>query len=62
MRQRIWELRDNLTVYAAAYVALVERLESERKTPAALATADVRLTATPGLSIRFEEFAGFGTA
>ena len=60
-RQRIWELRHNVTVYDAAYVALVERLESEHKTVVALATADLRLTATPGLSIPFEEFAGLDT-
>jgi predicted nucleic acid-binding protein len=58
MRQRMWELRHNVTAYDAAYIALVERLESEHKAAAALATADLRLTATPGLTIRFEEFAG----
>ncbi len=59
MRQRIWELRHNLTSYDAAYVALTERLQSERQTTVSLATADLRLAATPGLSITFEEFGGF---
>lgn len=61
MRQRIWELRHNVTIYDAAYVALVERLESKRKMEVALATADLRLAATPGLAIRFEEFTGYGS-
>lgn len=59
MRQGIWELRHNVTAYDAAYIAPVERLESEHKDAAALATADLRLSATPGLTIRFEEFVGF---
>ena len=61
MRQRIWELRHNVTVYDAAYVALVERLESERKMEVALAITDLTLAATPGLVIRFEEFTGYGS-
>ena len=56
MRQRIWELRHNVTVYDAAYVALVERLQADRREPARLATADNRLAATPGLPIEFELF------
>jgi predicted nucleic acid-binding protein len=40
---RVWELRDNLTRYGAAYAALAERL----KVP--LATADQRLATAPGL-------------
>jgi predicted nucleic acid-binding protein len=59
MRQRIWELRDKVTVYDAAYIALTERLQSQRKVDVSLATADRLLAATPGLAIRFEEFAGF---
>lgn len=39
---RIWELRDNLTPYDAAYVALAEALE------APLLTADRGLTRAPG--------------
>lgn len=50
MAIRIWELRNNLTPYDAAYVALTERLQSEEKVDVALATADVRLANAPGLS------------
>lgn len=39
---RCWELRDNLTVYDAAYVALAEVLD------VTLLTADARLAAAPG--------------
>jgi predicted nucleic acid-binding protein len=39
---RMWELRDNLAPYDAAYVALAEL------TGATLVTGDVRITATPG--------------
>jgi predicted nucleic acid-binding protein len=41
---RCWELRDNLTVYDAAYVALAEALGVP------LVTADRRLAAAPGVS------------
>lgn len=41
--RRIWELRDNVTPYDAAYVALAETLE------APLLTADGRLARAPGL-------------
>lgn len=40
--ERCWELRDNLTVYDAAYVALAELLD------AVLVTADARLATAPG--------------
>ena len=40
---RCWELRDNLTVYDAAYVALAEALGT------VLLTADARLADAPGL-------------
>lgn len=40
---RIWELRDNVTPYDAAYVALAETLG------APLLTADARLARAPGL-------------
>lgn len=40
---RCWELRDNLTMYDAAYVALAESLD------VTLVTADARLTAAPGI-------------
>lgn len=39
---RCWELRDNLSPYDAAYVALAEALEST------LVTGDVRLAQSPG--------------
>ena len=39
---RCWELRENLTAYDAAYVALAEALE------ATLLTADERLASAPG--------------
>ena len=38
---RCWELRDDLTIYDAAYVALAERLD------AVLVTADARLAGAP---------------
>jgi predicted nucleic acid-binding protein len=40
---RIWELRDNVTPYDAAYVALAEVME------APLLTADARLSRAPGV-------------
>ncbi|MFN2471279.1 MAG: type II toxin-antitoxin system VapC family toxin, partial [Gaiellaceae bacterium] len=43
LMNRIWELRDNLTPYDAAYVALAEALETS------LLTADRRLTQAPGI-------------
>lgn len=46
--ERCWELRENLTVYDAAYVALAEILE------ATLLTADQRITAAPGTRCAFE--------
>lgn len=46
--QRIWELRENLTAYDAAYVALAERLGS------ALITCDSTLVAASGPRCRFD--------
>ena len=40
--QRIWELRDNVTAYDAAYIALAEALDG------ALLTRDERLASAPG--------------
>ena len=40
---RIWELRDNLTAYDAAYVALAEAIDCP------LVTADARLSRAAGL-------------
>lgn len=45
---RIWGLRDNLTAYDAAYVALAELLD------APLLTADASLAASPGHTARIE--------
>lgn len=45
---RCWELRENLTVYDASYVALAELLD------VALLTADARLAAAPGLRCEVE--------
>lgn len=39
---RCWDLRDNLTIYDAAYVALAEALD------VTLVTSDVRLSRAPG--------------
>ena len=46
--RRAWELRDNATAYDACYVALAEALGC------ALATADQRLTNTPGARCPFD--------
>lgn len=45
---RCWELRANLTVYDAVYVALAEALDI------ALLTGDVRTAKAPGLRCRIE--------
>jgi predicted nucleic acid-binding protein len=45
---RIWELRDNVTPYDAAYVALAELLDTT------LLTADARLASAPGPRCRIE--------
>ena len=42
LMERIWELRENLTVYDAAYVVLAEALD------APLVTMDARLAQAPG--------------
>ncbi|MPZ66788.1 MAG: PIN domain-containing protein [Pseudonocardiaceae bacterium] len=46
--QRMWELRDNVTLYDAAYVALGERLDGP------LITCDGKLTAASGPRCAFE--------
>ena len=46
--ERCWELRDNLTVYDGAYVALAE------VTGAALLTSDRRLAQAPGIRCEVE--------
>jgi predicted nucleic acid-binding protein len=45
---RCWELRENVSVYDAAYVALAELLD------AVLVTADARLAGAPGVRCRFD--------
>ena len=45
---RIWALRENLTAYDAAYVALAEALETT------VLTCDGRLARTPGLARRID--------
>lgn len=45
---RCWELRENLTVYDAAYVALAEALDAD------LLTGDLRLAKAPGPRCRIE--------
>ncbi len=45
---RIWELRDNVTVYDGAYVALAELAS------APLVTADARLSRAPGIRCAIE--------
>lgn len=42
---RVWELRENLTAYDAAYVALAEALEC------VLVTRDQRLASAPGVRV-----------
>jgi predicted nucleic acid-binding protein len=53
LSDRIWELRDNLTAYDAAFVALAESLD------APLVTCDARLGAAPVHDAQIEVF---GTA
>jgi predicted nucleic acid-binding protein len=48
LMSRVWELRDNLTPYDAAYVALAEALN------ATLLTVDGRSTRTPSLRCEVE--------
>lgn len=48
--QRIWRLRQNLSAYDAAYVALAERLQ------APLITRDQRIAAAPGHTAAVEVF------
>jgi predicted nucleic acid-binding protein len=48
LMNRVWQLRDNMTAYDAAYVALAEALD------APLVTRDRRLAAAPGHRARIE--------
>ncbi len=47
---RIWELKDNLSAYDAAYVALAETLN------APLVTTDARLARAPGIRAAVEVY------
>jgi predicted nucleic acid-binding protein len=46
--ERMWQLRDNVTPYDAAYVALAERLDG------VLITCDAKLAAASGTRCRFD--------
>ena len=48
LMRRAFELRDNVTVYGAVYVALAERIDCP------LVTADQRLAAAPGITCSVE--------
>jgi predicted nucleic acid-binding protein len=48
--ERIWELKDNLSAYDAAYVALAEALS------APLVTTDARLARAPGIRAEVEVY------
>lgn len=48
LMDRCWQLRQNLTVYDAVYVALAEAME------VSLLTADAKLAAAPGLRCEVE--------
>ncbi len=50
LMERIWELKDNLTAYDAAYVALAEALD------APLITLDARLAQAPGVRASVEVY------
>jgi predicted nucleic acid-binding protein len=46
--ERVWQLRDNMSVYDAAYVALAEQ------TDAIVLTCDAKLTNAPGAACTFD--------
>jgi predicted nucleic acid-binding protein len=48
--ERIWELKDNLTTYDAAYIALAEALD------APLITLEARLARAPGVRARWKVY------
>ncbi len=51
---RIWELRDSVTSYDAAYLALTEALQSETGGRVCLATADRKLARSPAVTCPVE--------
>lgn len=54
LMRRVYELRDNVTAYDAAYVALAEALDCP------LVTADARLAKAPGIRCEVELVGGPG--
>jgi predicted nucleic acid-binding protein len=50
LTERIWELREDLTAYDAAYIALAEALD------APLITTDARLARVPGIRATVEAY------
>jgi predicted nucleic acid-binding protein len=50
LTERIWELRENLTAYDAAYIALAEALD------APLVTTDARLARASGIRAAVEVY------
>ena len=51
LMKRVWELKDNVTSYDAAYIALAEALR------APLVTCDVKLSRVPGSSVSVDVIA-----
>ncbi len=46
---RVWEMRDTVTPYDAAYLALTERVQVDTGGQAALLTADAKLARSPAV-------------
>ncbi len=46
---RVWEMRDTVTPYDAAYLALTERVQADTGGRAALLTADQKLARSPAV-------------
>ena len=57
---RIWELRDSVTPYDAAYLALTERVQAETGGQACLATADGKLARSPAVRCPVELYGPVG--
>ena len=55
-QDRVWELRENLGVYDAWYVALAEELDTE------LVTSDRRLATAPGIRCEVDLIGSSGSA